>query len=72
MPEEAEGTVHAEDLVQEVPQPEENAPAAGYPQIAREVIAGRWGRGNARKKRLRDAGYDVAEVNDEIAKILNR
>jgi hypothetical protein len=31
-------------------------------QIAHEVIAGGWGRGNVRKQRLQDAGYDVAEV----------
>lgn len=40
--------------------------------IARQVIAGHWGRGNDRKQRLMDAGYDVAEVSAEMKKIFNQ
>jgi hypothetical protein len=41
-------------------------------EVAREVIAGRWGRGNRRKDRLKDAGYDPVEVQKEVDKIFNR
>jgi hypothetical protein len=39
--------------------------------VAKEVLAGQWGRGLNRKKRLQDAGYDVAVISEEIAKIYN-
>lgn len=38
--------------------------------IAREVIAGKWGTGTARKQRLTDAGYDYAAVQARVNKIL--
>ena len=41
-------------------------------EIAREVIAGRWGRGLTRKRRLQEAGYDVSEISAEITKIFNQ
>ncbi len=34
--------------------------------IAREVIAGKWGRGNTRKKLLTEAGYIYTEVQNEV------
>jgi len=73
-PEEAEGTIHADDLVQEAPPVEDPAPAisTSIEEVAREAVAGHWGRGNTRKARLKAAGYDVSEVNAEIAKILNK
>ena len=41
-------------------------------QIADEVLAGKWGNGDERKKRLTDAGYDYAavqkKVNDKLYK----
>lgn len=37
-------------------------------QIADEVIAGRWGNGADRKKRLTDAGYDYNAVQDIVNK----
>lgn len=36
------------------------------PQIADEVIAGKWGNGAERKKRLSAAGYDPDEVQKEV------
>lgn len=39
--------------------------------IAREVIAGQWGNGETRKKRLTEAGYDYAQVQYRVEKILN-
>jgi hypothetical protein len=38
--------------------------------IAREVIAGKWGTGTSRKQRLTDAGYDYAAVQARVNKIL--
>lgn len=37
-------------------------------QIAEEVIAGQWGNGDDRKKRLTDAGYDYNAVQDIVNK----
>lgn len=39
--------------------------------VAREVIAGTWGNGDARKSALKDAGYDPDKVQAEVNKILN-
>lgn len=39
--------------------------------VAREVIAGQWGNGDARKKNLEAAGYNYKEVQDMVNQILN-
>lgn len=39
-------------------------------QIAREVIAGKWGNGVERKQRLRAAGYDPAVIQARVNEIL--
>lgn len=39
-------------------------------QLADEVIAGKWGNGEDRKKRLTDAGYNYSEVQAEVNKKL--
>lgn len=39
--------------------------------VAREVIAGTWGNGDARKKALVDAGYNYSEVQSMVNQILN-
>lgn len=39
--------------------------------VAREVIAGQWGNGDARKKNLEAAGYNYKEVQDAVNHILN-
>lgn len=41
-------------------------------QIAREVIQGKWGNGSERKKRLAAAGYDYAEVQAQVNRILSK
>lgn len=41
-------------------------------RIAQEVLAGRWGRGHDRERRLRAAGHNVIEVNLKINEILHR
>lgn len=39
-------------------------------ELAREVIAGKWGNGADRKKRLTDAGYDYSAVQKRVNEIL--
>ncbi len=41
-----------------------------YCAIAREVIDGRWGNGQDRKNRLRNAGYDYGIVQNIVNKML--
>lgn len=38
--------------------------------VAQEVIAGKWGNGDSRKKNLTDAGYDYTAVQAEVNRIL--
>lgn len=45
-------------------------PSKSYETIAKEVIAGKWGSGVARKQRLEAAGYDYATVQAEVNKQL--
>ncbi len=40
-------------------------------EVAREVIKGLWGNGEERKKKLKAAGYDPAEVQKAVNKLLN-
>lgn len=40
--------------------------------IAREVIAGKWGNGEERKKKLRAAGYNFVAVQLEVNRMLKR
>lgn len=39
--------------------------------VAREVISGKWGNGEVRKKKLAAAGYDYAKVRARVNEILN-
>ena len=39
-------------------------------EIAREVIKGKWGNGEARKKKLSEAGYNYSEVQSIVNKLL--
>lgn len=39
--------------------------------VAREVIIGKWGDGDVRRKRLTEAGYNYAEVQAIVNKLLN-
>jgi hypothetical protein len=39
--------------------------------VAREVIIGKWGDGDERRKRLTNAGYNYAEVQAIVNKLLN-
>lgn len=40
-------------------------------EIAKEVIAGKWGNGDDRKKRLTEAGYDYAAVQKRVNEMLS-
>ena len=40
-----------------------------YIQIAKEVIAGKWGNGTTRKKRLKAAGYDYNAIQKEVNRL---
>jgi LysM repeat protein len=39
-------------------------------EVAKEVIAGKWGNGSDRKKNLEAAGYNYTEVQAEVNRIL--
>jgi hypothetical protein len=39
--------------------------------LAQEVIAGKWGNGEDRKKRLEAAGYNYREVQNRVNEIIN-
>lgn len=41
-------------------------------QLAKEVIAGKWGNGATRKKKLTDAGYDYSAVQKQVNALLKR
>lgn len=46
--------------------------AAFVEEVAREVIAGRWGNGEQRKRKLMEAGYDYAAVQKRVNELLRR
>ena len=39
-------------------------------EIAVEVIAGLWGNGSERKKKLTEAGYDYSEVQRKVNQLI--
>ena len=39
-------------------------------RIAREVILGKWGNGEIRKKRLAEAGYNYTEIQKKVNELL--
>lgn len=45
-------------------------PKKSVDELAREVINGKWGNGDARKKALTDAGYDYSAVQKKVNQIL--
>lgn len=48
----------------------ENTNKKTVDEIAKEVIAGKWGSGDDRKKRLASAGYDYATIQEKVNDIL--
>ena len=49
----------------------QNATQKSLDDIAKEIIAGKWGNGTERQRRLTEAGYDYAKVQAKVNKILN-
>ncbi len=45
-------------------------PKKSVDELAREVINGKWGNGDARKKALTDAGYDYSAVQKKVNQLL--
>lgn len=56
------------DEPQEITQPEPQAKT--NEDIAREVIAGKWGNGYERKNRIKNAGYDYTAIQSIVNRIL--
>ena len=48
----------------------DEAVRADLETVARQVIEGKWGNGAERKRRLTEAGYDPAEVQDKVNALL--
>lgn len=46
-----------------------SAPKKSTTEIAKEVLAGKWGNGDDRKKKLQAAGYDYAAVQAEVNRL---
>lgn len=47
-------------------------PSKSTDELAREVIAGKWGNGDERKEKLEKAGHDVGRIQKEVNKQLNQ
>ena len=47
-----------------------NKPSKSVEEIAKEVIAGKWGNGNERKTNLTNAGYNYKEVQSKVNSLL--
>lgn len=48
----------------------QNAAQKSLDDIAKEIIAGKWGNGTERQRRLTEAGYDYAKVQAKVNEIL--
>lgn len=47
-------------------------PTKSVEEIAKEVLSAQWGNGDERKKRLTEAGYDYAAVQEAVNALLNQ
>lgn len=45
-------------------------PQKSVTEVAKEVIAGKWGNGETRKQKLKAAGYDYAAVQKKVNELL--
>lgn len=59
-----------QSLVNQMLKPQNSAEVKTDVQLAKEVIAGKWGNGEERKKRLAAAGYDYSSVQSIVNKIM--
>lgn len=53
------------------PHPTTPTPTKSLSDVARDVISGKYGNGDTRTKKLKDAGYDPATVQTEVNRLLN-
>lgn len=53
------------------PRPTTPEPKKSYTEVARDVIAGKYGNGDVRIKKLKDAGYDPKTVQTEVNRLLS-
>lgn len=58
--------------VGEIVKPEPTTPTKSVDEIAKEVLEGKWGNGDERKKRLTEAGYNYAAVQEAVNKLLKQ
>ena len=49
-----------------------SSPQKNVEELAKEVIAGKWGNGNERREKLRANGYDYDAVQDRVNQILSK
>lgn len=70
-----EDEVETEETPPEVEPQEESPPEdlvyMNFEQIVQEVIDGKWGSGQDRRLRLRQAGYDHVAIQKEIIRRIN-
>jgi len=52
--------------------PDEQQASARLNEVAREVLAGDWGIGQERRRRLTEAGFDHVEVQREMVRVVNK
>jgi hypothetical protein len=68
-----EGNITEENLVDDqTPKDSEENSTSDISEVALAVRKGEWGKGQERRQRLNDAGYDVKEVEAEVTKQLNK
>lgn len=58
------------DIPSEIFQYKPEKPKKTIEELAQEVLDGKWGNGNARKKALTEAGYDYQKVQDKVNEII--
>ena len=52
-------------------EPTPPTPTKTIEELAKEVIAGKWGNGEERKRRLTEAGYDYRAVQNKVNEMLS-
>jgi hypothetical protein len=45
---------------------------ASLEDVAKEVVNGDWGKGQERRKKLSEAGFNVNEVEEAVVKLMNK
>ena len=65
-------TVIVVDGIARVRKEEKASGSKSIAELAKEIIAGKWGTGSERKRKLVQAGYDFREVQEEVNRILGK